>query len=236
MTRAGVCTSLITEIPLHTVGAGGGGGLTPSGMCGGISYAGSIFILLGREERERVIDGSRGRQGGRRERKLQESGRRRDGVGGAGPGGGVRVSCQLPPSIILSWRGNQYSSLFVLSPNVLNLEKKEQNPDKCILFSNSKCCIRFHPHADATASSRLLSVPVAGLGCLPPPLAGPAASTDGATEMNYWLVTGGHLPSQEKDSGPFLAGGAFPAQDCTGMTPDNSLAWKLIVKTFLLPV
>lgn len=78
-------------------------------------------------------------------------------MGGAGGGGGVRVSCQLLPSIILSWRGNQYSSLFVLSPNVPNLEKKEQNPDKCILFSNSKCCIRFHPHADASASSRLPS-------------------------------------------------------------------------------
>lgn len=48
----------------------------------------------------------------------------------------------------------------VLAPNVLNLEKKEQNPDKCILFSNYKCRIRFRPRTDVAASSRLLGVSV----------------------------------------------------------------------------
>lgn len=66
----------------------------------------------------------------------------------------------------------------LLSPNVLNLEQKEQNPDKCILFSNSKYRIRFRPHADVTASSWLpvvaVAVAVAGLGALPLPLAAPA--------------------------------------------------------------
>lgn len=85
-------------------------GITPSETCSGNQAASSFGS--GKEKRERV----RGEAGAGRERtSRQQPGRRWrwDGWGG----GSVRASCQLLPSVILSWRGNQYSSL-LFSPQM----------------------------------------------------------------------------------------------------------------------
>lgn len=85
--------------------------------------------------------------------------------------------CFLPPPAIPHpfLEGKSVFLTPVLSPNVLNLEKKEQNPDKCI---------RFRPHTDVTASSLLPNVGVTRLGTLPFLLAAPTLRTDVTNEMN----------------------------------------------------
>lgn len=101
----------------------------------------------------------------------------RDGDGMDGWVGERKWPC-FPPSPAIHHPFLEGKSVFltlVLSVNVLNLAKKEQNPDKCI---------RFRPRTDVTASSWLPSVGVAGLGTLPLLLAVPTLGTDVTNEMN----------------------------------------------------
>lgn len=145
----------------------------------------------GKGEREKEPEqGEAKREEGERRQSAAREKMAWDGWGGWGR----KCPCFLPaPAIHHPFLEGKSVFLPLLSPNVLNLEKKERNPDKCILFSDYKGCIRFHPHTDVAASSRLLGVSVAGLGLLPPPLAVPAVSTDGANEKSCRLTTGGHL-------------------------------------------
>lgn len=189
MTCTGVCT--LSSQRVHYAQ-----GITPWEMCAGISCAGRIFVSVGEggkveRERERWSQ-SRARLEGEGREKAGRSPEEMAWDGGGGSG--RKCPCFLPaPAIHHLFLEGKSVFLPLLSPNVLNLEKKEQNPDKCILFSDYKCCIRFHPHTDVAASSRLLAVSVAGLGSLPPLLAVPAVSADGANEMSCRLATGGHL-------------------------------------------
>lgn len=165
-------------------------GITPSEMCGGKLNPGSIFIWVREGEK-----GESERQSRSWESENQQAAAREEMEMGMGWVGKRKCPCFLPALAIRHpfLEGKSVFLPLVLSPNVLNLEKKEQNPDKCILFSNYKCRIRFRPRTDVTASSRLLGVSVPGPGALPPPLAVPAVGADGANETNCWLATQGHL-------------------------------------------
>lgn len=157
-------------------------------MSGGKLNSGGIFIWV--REGEKGETERRSRSWGRENQ--QAAAREEMEMGWVGK---RKRPCFLPAPAIRHpfLEGKSVFRPLVLSPNVPNLEKKEQNPDKCILFSNYKCRIRFRPRTDVNASSRLLGVSVPGLGALPPPLAVPALGADGANETNRWLAAQGHL-------------------------------------------
>ena len=74
----------------------------------------------------------------------------------------------------------------VLSPNVLYLEKKEQTLTNAYCFPTKNATSASAPTQMSASLPGCPGVGVAGPGTLPPPLASPAVSADGAHELDGW--------------------------------------------------
>ena len=74
----------------------------------------------------------------------------------------------------------------ILSPNVLYLEKKEQTLTNAYCFPTKNATSASAPTQMSAPLPGCLGVGVAGPGTLPPPLASPAVSADGAHELDGW--------------------------------------------------